>query len=454
MRTLDPVLPTLCGIILLALPNLRAANAGSIHWPQFRGPHASGVAEGFKTPERWNVETGENVRWQTPVPGLAHSCPIIWGDRVFLTTVIKEGEATLKVGLYGDVVSVDEPVTHHWMLLCLDKASGKVLWQTNALDAVPRVKRHPKASHCSSTPATDGQRVVAIFGSEGLFCFSTNGTLLWKKDLGPLDSGWYRDVTAQWGFASSPVIDGDRVIVQADVQTNSFLAAFALADGKELWRVARKDVPTWSTPTVVRPNGRAQILINGWKHSGGYDPATGKELWRLNGGGDIPVPTPIVAHGLVYLPSAHGRFSPMTAIRLEASGDITPSEVGATNAHIAWSQPRGGNYMQTPLVVGDLLYGCNDAGVLSCWDARTGRNFFKERIGGGGQGFTPSIVAADGKVYVTSETGNVYVVPVGEKFSVLATNNLGDLCMATPAISEGTIFFRTRQSLIAVGAAE
>jgi outer membrane protein assembly factor BamB len=409
------------------------------------------VAEGFKTPERWNVETGENIRWQTPVPGLAHSCPIVWGDRVFVTTAAKEGEATLKVGLYGDVVSVDEPVAHRWMLLCLDKTSGKVLWQTNAHEAVPRIKRHPKGSHCSSTPATDGQRVVAIFGSEGLFCFRTNGALLWKKDLGPLDSGWYRDVTAQWGFASSPVIDGDKVIVQADVQTNSFLAAFALADGRELWRVARKDVPTWSTPTIDRSGGRAQILVNGWRHSGGYDLATGRELWRLNGGGDIPVPTPIIAHGFVYLTSAHGRFSPMTAIRLGASGDITPPEVGATNAHIAWSQPRGGNYMQTPLVVGNLLYGCNDAGVLSCWDARTGRSFYKERVGGGGQGFTPSIVAADGKIYVTSETGNVYVVPVGETFAPVATNRLGNLCMATPAISEGTLLFRTRNHLVAVG---
>lgn len=433
------------------LPCLWAATAPSVHWPQFRGTQASGVAEGFKTPERWNIETGENLRWQTPIPGLAHSCPIVWGDRVFVTTAAKDGEATLKVGLYGDVVSVDEPVSHRWMLLCLDKASGKLLWQTNALEAVPRVKRHPKASHCSSTPATDGQRIIAIFGSEGLFCFSTNGALQWKKDLGPLDSGWFRDPTAQWGFASSPVIEGDRVIVQADVQTNSFLAAFALADGEELWRVARKDVPTWSTPTIDRSGGRAQVLVNGWKHSGGYDLMTGKELWRLNGGGDIPVPTPIVAHGLVYLTSAHGRYSPMTAIRLDASGDITPTEVGATNAYIAWSQARGGNYMQTPLVVGSRLYGCNDAGVLSCWDARTGRNFFKERVGGGGQGFTPSIVAADGKLYVTSETGNVYVVPAGESFAPLATNSLGDLCMATPAISEGTILFRTRSKLVAVG---
>src|SRR6266511_2428766 len=165
-------------LLLFLAPSVFAASA---EWPQFRGLQAGGVAEGFKTPERWNVETGGNIRWQTPLPGLAHSCPIIWGDRVFVTTAAKDGEATLKVGLYGDVVSVDEPVAHRWMLLCLDKASGKVLWQTNAHEAVPRIKRHPKGSHCSSTPATDGQRIVAILGSEGLFCFGTNGSLLWKK---------------------------------------------------------------------------------------------------------------------------------------------------------------------------------------------------------------------------------------------------------------------------------
>jgi outer membrane protein assembly factor BamB len=438
-------------IVLSGASFLRAANSPALHWPQFRGAQARGVAEGFKTPKRWDIDTSENIRWQTTIPGLAHSCPIIWGDRVFVTTATKEGEATLKVGLYGDVVSVDEPVQHRWQLLCLDKNSGKILWQTNAYQAIPRIKRHPKASHCNSTPVTDGQRIVTIFGSEGLFCFNTNGGFLWRKDLGPLDSGWFRDATAQWGFASSPVIDADRVIVQCDVQTNSFLAAFALADGKELWRVARKDVPTWSTPTIDRSAGRAQILVNGWHHSGGYDLATGNELWKLQGGGDIPVPTPVAAHGLVYLTSAHGRFSPMMAIRLNASGNITPPEVGATNAHIPWSQSRGGNYMQTPIVVGDLLYGCSDAGVLSCWDARTGLPHYRERIGGGGQGFTASPVSADGKLYITSETGKVFVVPVSSQFSVIATNALGETCMATPALSEGIIFFRARTKLIAVG---
>jgi outer membrane protein assembly factor BamB len=438
-------------LVLSGASWLRAAGSPSPHWPQFRGAQARGIAEGFDTPGRWNIDTAENLRWQTTIPGLAHSCPIIWGERVFVTTATQEGEATLKVGLYGDVVPVDEPVQHRWRLLCLDKSSGRILWQTNAYEAIPRIKRHPKASHCNSTPATDGQRIVTLFGSEGLFCFDTNGVFLWKKDLGLLDSGWFRDATAQWGFGSSPVIDGDRVIVQCDVQTNSFLAAFALADGRELWRVVRNDVPTWSTPTIDRSAGRPQILINGWRHSGGYDLATGQELWKLKGGGDIPVPTPVVAHGLVYLTSAHGRFSPITAIRLSASGDITPAEVGATNAHIAWSQARGGNYMQTPIVVGDLLYGCTDAGILSCWDSRTGRTHYRERVGGGGQGFTASPVAADGKLYITSETGKIFVVGINSQFSVIATNTLGETCMATPALSEGTIFFRTRTKLIAVG---
>jgi len=436
---------------LFSLLTASGALAAESDWPQFRGPHARGVAEGFKTPDRWDTEMGDNIRWQTPVPGLAHSCPIVWGDKVFVTSVAMEGEEKLKVGLYGDVASVDEPETHRWLLMCVDKTTGNVAWQKTAYSAVPRIKRHPKGSHCSSTPATDGKHIVAMLGAEGLFCFDMEGKLSWKKDFGRLDSGWYRDKSAEWGFASSPVISGDRVIVQCDVQANSFLAAFALEDGKQLWRMRREDVPTWSTPAIDTSGGRAQVIVNGWRHAGGYDLETGKQLWRLNGGGDIPVPTPVVAHGLVYLTSAHGQYSPIRAIRLDATEDITPPEVGGTNSHIAWSYPRGGGYMQTPIVVGELYYTCNDGGVLSCYDARTGQKFYSERIGTGGQGFTASPVSADGKLYVTSETGNVFVIPVGKEFKIAGPYSLGETCMATPAVSEGTLFFRTRHKLVAIG---
>jgi outer membrane protein assembly factor BamB len=265
-----------------------------------------------------------------------------------------------------------------------------------------------------------------------------------------MDSGYFQSKSAQWGFASSPVIHDGKVIVQCDVQVGSFLAVFDLKDGRELWRAPRKDVPTWSTPTVVTLGGRTQIIVNGWRHTGGYDFAAGKELWKLDGGGDIPVPTPITGHGFAYLTSAHGKFRPMNAIRLDASGNITPFEVGTPNNAIAWAHPRQGNYMQTPILVGDRLYGCSDAGVVTCFDARTGDIRFSERLPAG-QGYTASPVASAGKLYFTSETGKVYVVPAGDTLSITATNDLGETCLATPALANGALIFRTRGQVVCVG---
>jgi outer membrane protein assembly factor BamB len=420
-------------------------------WPQFRGPQAGGVDTNGVVPTRWDVASGENIRWRTSLPGLAHASPIIWNDRVYVITAVRPGTADLKVGLYGDIGSADDQGKHQWRLLALDKATGKIIWDKLGHEAIPRVKRHPKSSHASSTPATDGRHIVAIFGSEGLFCFDMDGRLVWRKDLGPMDSGYFQVPTAQWGFASSPVIHNGKVVVLCDVQTNSFLAVFELGDGKEVWRTQRKDVPTWSSPTVVTVGKETQILVNGWRHSGAYDFVDGKEIWKLDGGGDIPVPTPIVAQGLAYLTSAHGRFRPMRAIRLGVRGDITPSEPGATNAAIAWAHARQGNYMQTPIVVGNHVYACLDHGVLTCFDAQTGSIAYSERLGTGSDGFTASPVSDGRQLFFASEIGNVFVVPADGRFSVSATNELNETCMATPAISEGTLFFRTRAHLTAIG---
>lgn len=352
----------LLAAMLVSSLNLSVARAD---WPQYRGPFASGVASGAALPSSWNVERGENVRWHTPIPGLAHSSPVIAGDRVYVATAIASKEAELKVGLYGDIGSANDDEAQEWRLLALDKNTGAVVWNQLALKAVPKVRRHTKASHCNSTPATDGRHIVAIFGSEGLFCFDTEGKLLWRKDLGPMDSGYFASPTAQWGFGSSPILHEGKVIVLCDVQKASFIAAFDVLDGRELWRTGRKDVPTWGTPTLVQTSERSQLVVNGWHETAAYDFATGTKLWTLDGGGDIPVPTPIFAHGLLYLTSAHGSWRPIRAIRPEATGDITPEDPGSTNAYIAWAHGRKGSYMQTPIVVGNLLFACNDLGILT-----------------------------------------------------------------------------------------
>jgi outer membrane protein assembly factor BamB len=420
-------------------------------WPQFRGPQASGVEISRAVPTEWNLESGRNVRWKMPIPGLAHASPIVWGDRVYVATAVSPGQAELKVGLYGDIGSANDQERHQWRLLSLELSDGRVVWDRLGFEGVPKVKRHTKASHCNSTPATDGQRIVAIFGSEGLFCFDMEGQLVWKRDLGPMDSGFFTVPSAQWGFASSPVLHEDKVVVLCDVQTNSFLAVFDAKDGRELWRTPRQDVPTWGTPTVVEVAGATQILVNGWHHTGAYDFETGREIWRHDGGGDIPVPTPVVAHGLGYFTSAHGRYRPLQAIRLEAKGDITAPELGATNAFIAWSHPRKGNYMQTPVVVSDWLFACGDNGLLLCLEARTGHIYYEERVRAGGDGFTASPVSDGRNLFVASEQGDIYVIPASQAFSVVATNRMEETIMATPALSGGSLLVRTRNQLVAIG---
>lgn len=441
------------GIAVQAAAQTPAGPRAGVDWPGFRGINAGGVDDAARSlPDSWSVPDKTGIKWRVPLRGLGHSSPVVWGDHVCTASAISgTPDPQLKIGLYGDIGSVLDQTEHQFIVACFDKRSGKVRWERTARSGVPIVKRHPKSTHASSTLAIDGRHVVAMFGSEGMYAYNMNGDLLWKKEFGTLDSGFFMAPEAQWGFASSPVIHGGRVILQADVQKGSFVAAFDVRTGKELWRTPRADVPTWSTPAIVSINGREQVIVNGWKHIGGYDLETGKEVWRMTGGGDIPVPTPISAHGLVFITNAHGKSAPIYAIRPTATGDITLKEGQTANEHIAWSYMRDGGYMQTPIVYGDILYVCRDNGVLSAFDARTGTRHYQARLGDGKTGFSASAVAANGKLYFTSEDGDVYVVKAGPAYELLATNALGEVAMATPAISEGTMLFRTRNHLVAVG---
>lgn len=436
--------------LILALLAAGEGPRPGVDWPSFRGPQAGGVAEGFRTPASWDTA---QVRWKAKVPGLGHSSPVVWGDLVCVTTAEGEGEAAaLRVGLYGDIAPVSETAVQAWKVLCMDKGTGRVRWERTARTGIPKIKRHPKSTHANSTLATDGRRIVALFGSEGLLAFDVKGVPLWSKDLGLLDSGFFRVPDAQWGFGSSPVIHEEKVIVQADVQKSPFLAAFDVASGRLIWRTARADVPTWSTPTVIAGAQGPQVVVNGWRQIGGYDARTGQPVWWMTGGGDIPVPTPVLAHGLVFITNAHGGTAPVYAVRATATGDVSLARGEPSNAHVVWSQDRDGAYMQTPLVYGEHLYVCRDNGVLSAYEARSGRRLYQHRLGEGSTGFTASPVAADGKLYFTSEEGDVYVVRAGPEFELLGRSSLGEVCLATPAISEGVLFFRTRGHVVAIGA--
>jgi outer membrane protein assembly factor BamB len=439
-------------LLVLLLGVFPAAPPGAAeNWPQFRGAHGAGVSE-VAAPTSWNVEKGENVRWETPIPGLAHASPIIWRERIYIATVVPPGaKAELKVGLYGDVDSYSEKEAHQWRVLCVDKQTGKVLWDKLAYEGVPRLQRHTKASHCNATPTTDGKHIAAMLGSEGLFCFDMDGELLWRKDLGKLRAGWYLMTDTEWGFASSPILHEGKIVVQCDTLSDKFVATFNAEDGREIWRTARHEAAAFSTPLVAESLGRTQIVLNGWKQIGGYDFTTGKELWTLHEGGDIPVPMPVQAGEMVILTSAHGKYRPMRAVRLDAAQDITTSELGQTNRYVAWCHPRKGNYMQTPIVLGNLLWGCTDNGVLTCFDVKSGTVFYEERLGAGREGFTASPVIAGKNLYFTGEEGTVFVVPATKTFSVTAKNSLKAITLATPAACDGTLYFRATDKLIAIG---
>lgn len=417
-------------------------------WPSFRGPLASGVAEGHATATSWDVPAAKGVKWKVAVPGLAHSSPIVSGGRVFATTAVREGgEAELRLGLYGDGKSVANEGPHTFELHCYDEATGELRWKRECWKGTPEFERHTKASFAASTPATDGERVIAYFGSEGLFCVSAaDGAPVWEKDFGSLPIGPYNDTTLEWGCASSPLVFEGRVIVQVDTLVDSFVAVLDLATGEERWRTVRDEHASWCTPNVDVFGDRSQVICNGWQEIGGYDLETGAALWKITGGGDIPVPTPVVAHGLIFLTSGHGQYSPLYAVPYDVEGEIEFAE-----ASFPWFVERSGNYMQTPLVYGDELYSSRDNGAMTCRAATTGEVHYTQRLGDGNSGFSASPVAADGKVYFTSEAGDIYVVRAGKEYELLAQNPMGEECMATPAISDGVLFWRTRGHLVAIG---
>jgi outer membrane protein assembly factor BamB len=419
-------------------------------WSHFRGFMSSGVLDDAGLPESWDLKTGENVLWNIEISGLGMSSPVIWGDMLFITTAISEKDSEgLKEGIYGDIGSVNDDSEHEWEVYCIDKNTGETIWKALSCSGIPEQKRHPKSSHANSSVATDGKYVLAFFGSEGLYCYDMQGNLQWSKDFGVLKSSFFRVASAEWEFATSPVIYEDKVIVQCDVLENSFIAVYDVTTGKELWRQERDEYPGWCTPNVYESDGRMIVAVNGFKHRGGYDLESGEEIWRMSGGGDIQIPTPIVGDELVYFNSAHGPQSPIMAVSKDAAGDITLEAGTTSNDFVKWSIPRGGSYMQTMVLYQGLLYNLKWNGQLDCYDALTGEDIYHEKLGRT-QSFTASPVIADGRLYAANDAGLVYTIACGREFEVLAENKLHDTCMVTPAITDGIIFFRTQERLVAV----
>ena len=426
---------------------------GPRNWPGFRGDGAAGNGDGQRAVTDWDVASGKNIKWKTPIPGVANSSPVVWGDRVFAVTAIsKAGDNSFRTGLYGDVKPVDDLSEHQWKIYSLDKTSGKILWERTAVTAPPKTKRHTKGSQASSTPVTDGRRVVAVFGSAGaLIAWDFNGKELWRVDTGALDSGWFFDPAFQWGHSSSPIIYRDSVILQADIQKGSYIAAWDLATGKQLWKTPRTDeISTWGTPTIARTaDGRDEIVTNGTKIRG-YDPATGKQLWTLGPNSEITIGTPVAGNGLVFVTGGYPPVRPIYAIRPGAEGDISLPKGQESSQSIAWSNMTEGTYIPTPLLYGGYLFTLNVNGVMSAYDPVTGQRAFRGRVGTGGS-FSASPIAADGKLYVASEDGEIHVLTAGPGLTQVAKNDMKEVVMATPAISDGVIVVRTLGHLYGIG---
>ncbi len=431
-------------ISLCSLTTIQAQN-----WSSFRGNNASGVADGQKTAATWNVDKSQNIVWKTSIPGLSHASPIVWGNRVYVITAISSDSATGFVAKDRGIGLAEDSVKHTWKIFSLDKKSGNVIWSQTAYEGIPRAKRHVKATQANSTPVTDGRYVVALFGSEGLACYDTNGKLIWKQDLGVLNPGLWDDPSSSWGHSSSPVIYKDLVIVQADGHKQSFIAAFNLKDGKQAWRVERGEITSWTTPTINTEVKHAELIANGGRFIRGYDPLTGKELWRFaDNDTQVKMQAPLVANGLIYITGGYPPGRAMYAFKPGAVGDISLKADQETNDFIAWKSSKGSPYTPTPIIYRDQLYTVADNGVLTAYEAKTGTTLYQQRLP---SSFSASPVAADGKLYFSSEDGDVFVVRAGPKYELMATNVMGQPVMATPAISDGLLIVRTKDFVYAVG---
>ncbi len=438
------------GRLLAVLLGVSLGLAGSSafadsNWPQFRGVDSRGVSHEKGLPDKWS--TSENVVWSTEVPGLGWSSPVVWGDKVFLTTSIKKGEREFpKKGLYFGGNRPKTEKEHNWMVYCLSADSGKVIWKKSVGESVPYAPIHLKNTYASETPVTDGERVYAYFGNLGLFVYTMDGEFVWKKSWKPVN------MRLGWGSAASPVLHEDRLYIVNDNDDQSFLLALDKKTGEKIWRVDRDEKTNWATPFIWKNEKRTEIVTPGSDKVRSYD-LNGKLLWELQGMSTITIATPFESDGLLYICSGYvgDKLRPVYAIRPGASGDISLEKGKTSNEFIVWSHSRAAPYNPTPILYKGYYYVLFDRGFFSCHDAKTGAQVYKVRIAGdiagAAGGFTTSPWAYDDKIFCLNENGDTFVIQAGPEHKILGVNQLEEMCMATPAIARGSIFVRTYSKL-------
>ena len=431
-------------LALVALFSLTTVGFAA-NWPQWRGPDGSGISTEKNLPAEWTPT--KNIKWKTPIAGRGHSSPIVWGNKIFLTTAI-EGELVPDAKAAKHMIEGKEYVhpdsvganhKHTFKVIALNRDTGKILWETVAWEGTPYDNRHRKSSYAASTPATDGKLVYAFFGSEGLYAFDFNGKPAWNAQLGKMG-------TVGMGTGTSPILYENLVIVQCDEENgeSSFIVALDKKTGKEVWRTPRKVQVSWSTPLLVRGATRSELIASGTEFVISYDPATGKELWRHKGVESNAIPSPVANSDMVFVVAGFPAKIAM-AIKLGGSGDLT----GTPN--VPWKYAKGTAYVPSPILYGDYLYLTTDRGILTCIDAKTGEVKYE-----GGRipipaTFTASPVAFEGKILMTSEDGDTFIVKAGPKHEIIGTNSIGEAVYASPAIAEGRIFIRGEKNLYCIG---
>lgn len=437
------------------------------HWPQWRGPSFNGMARG-DAPTTWSDT--KNIKWKTEIPGRGHSTPVIWGDRIFLTTAIKVNKPAASPAstgnrnhLQGGTQSgtpqevdrlpggqgngqsaqrrqADELVEHRFDVIALDRKSGKILWQRTATTATPHEGFHRRyGSFASNSPVTDGKYVYASFGSRGIYAYDFNGKLIWKKD-----PGVQMKMRLAFGEGAAPLLVDNRLFLVFDHEAGSFILALDKQTGKELWRADRDEPSSWSTPLAVNYNGRTEIVVSATKKVRSYDPATGKVIWESSGLGPNPIPVPVSENGLVYVMSGYNNPKLM-AIKLGRQGDLSNSDA------IAWSHTRGVPYTASPVLYDNKLYVVTDHSLISAYNATTGEAYYAQTRLPRNYNLKASLVGANGKLYLATEEGDVLVLKMGEKFEVLATNHLTDQSfIASPVIAANELYLRGQNTLFCI----
>jgi outer membrane protein assembly factor BamB len=415
-------------LLLAAMPADTAP--ADTNWPYWRGPAADGMAVG-DAPLTWS--TTQNVRWKTDIPGLGNSSPVVWGDFVFVTTAIKTGATATR--------GAGPQVEHKFDLLCLDRKTGKTLWQRTAKTAVPHEGGHDTyGSFASNSPVTDGKYVYAFFGSRGMYCYDFKGALLWQKDFGV-----QMRMKMAFGEGMAPVLAGDKVILVFDHEGDSFIVALDKTTGTEIWRVSRDEKSNWAAPLVVDYQGRQQVVVSATKKVRSYDLETGRLIWECAGLGANTIPQPVRQDDLVFVMSGY-QNPRLMAIRLGRQGDLTGTDA------VVWTQTKGNSYTPSPVIFDNKLYVLTDTGMVSCYNARTGEPYYQQIRLPKAYSFKSSPVGASGRLYLATENEDVVVLRMGEKFEVLATNTMTDqVFIATPAIAGGEIFLRSRTTLFCIG---